>query len=91
MGYLNKLKELCAQYTENANTKEELDFSVNLQNTINGLEQEESQTLKNYDELKAAYKEAVLHGTFGSTDQQDRVDGTKSISFEEYVNRKFNN
>ena len=91
MGYLDKLKELCAQYTETANTKEELDFSVNLKNTIDGLEAEEAQILKNQDELKAAYKEAILHNSFGDKKPVDPVTNTTSVDFNEFLNNFMKN
>lgn len=90
MGFLDELKKICADFTETANTKEELDFSVKLTNTINGLEAEEAQTLKQYDELKAAYKDAILHGTYGDTKPVEVASGSTGRSLEELLQEAIN-
>lgn len=86
MTYLEQLKQLCSEMQEISNTKEEIDRSARLGNIIEGLEQEESQTLKNYDELKASYKEAILHNSYGDKKPVDVVTDTKSLDFNEFLN-----
>ena len=50
MGYLDQLRELCSKMQETSQTKEEIDTSVQLKNIVDGLEAEEAQTLKNYND-----------------------------------------
>ncbi len=86
MSYLDKLKELCSKMQEVSNTKEEIDRSAELSNIVEGLEAEEAQTLKNYNELKASYKEAILHNSFGDKKPVEPVTNTGSIDFNEFLN-----
>lgn len=85
MTYLEQLKQLCSEMQEISNTKEEIDRSARLGNIIEGLEQEENQTLKNYDELKASYKEAILHNSYGDKKPTDPVTNTTSVEFGEFL------
>lgn len=87
MGYLDQLRELCSKMQETSQTKEEIDTSVQLKNIVDGLEAEEAQTLKNYNELKASYKEAILHSSFGDKKPVDSVTNTGSIDFNEFLNK----
>lgn len=86
MSYLEKLKEICAKMQESSETKEQIDQSAQLSNIIEGLEAEEAQTLKNYNELKASYKEAILHNSFGDKKPVEPVTNTGSIDFNEFLN-----
>lgn len=85
MGYLDKLKELCAKMQETSQTKDEIDTSAQLSNIVEGLEAEEAQTLKNYNELKESYKEAILHNSFGDKKPVEPVTNTGSIDFNEFL------
>lgn len=91
MTYLEQLKQLCSEMQEISNTKEEIDRSARLGNIIEGLEQEENQTLKNYDELKASYKEAILHNSYGDKKPVDVVTDTKSLDFNEFLDEFMKN
>ena len=90
MSYLERLKETCSHMQEVSNTKEEIDTAAQLQETVNGLEAEVGQILKNQDELKAAYKEAILHNSFGDKKPVDPVTDTKSVDFNEFLNQFIN-
>ena len=86
MGYLDKLKEICGQMTEVASDKAQIDRCAQLSVTINELEQEQTQMLKNYDELKASYKDAIMHGSYSSQAPKDDIEAhTKPFSFEEQL------
>jgi len=86
MSYLEDLKKLCANMEEVSQSKEEIERAASMKNIINGLEEEEAQRLKNFDELKAAYKEAILHSSFGDKKPIEVTTDTKSINFDEFLN-----
>ena len=85
MGYLDELKKLCAKMQETSNTKEEIDTSAQLSNIVDGLEAEEAQTLNTMNELKAAYKDAILHNSFGDKKPVEPATNTGSVDFDEFL------
>lgn len=90
MGYLEELKKLCSKMQETSQTKEEIDTSAQLSNIVDGLEAEEAQTLKNMNELKAAYKDAILHNSFGDKKPVEPATNTGSVDFNEFLNNYIN-
>lgn len=74
MGYLDQLKDICAQMTEVATDKDQIDRCAALSNTIKSLEDENSTMLKNYNELKSAYKDAVMNNSFSKTEPKNDID-----------------
>lgn len=88
MGYLDKLRQICADYTERAQSKEEIEKATELAQAITQAEKDEAETLETIKELKASYKDAILHGSYGENKTND-IDGTKPVSFEDYIKNKF--
>ncbi len=84
MGYLDKLRELAKDFTEKAQTKDELEMSARMTQVINEAEQDEAKFLKQHEELKASYREAILHGTSQVPPKDDT--GTQApVSFSEFL------
>lgn len=82
MGYLDDLKKICSEMTEVASDRATIDKCAEMSVTINKLEEEHNTFLKDYDELKGAYKQAVTHNSFGSNKPADDEVTPKPISFE---------
>lgn len=84
MGYLDKLKEICSKMTEVASDKAQIDRCAELSVTIDKLEEEQTQMLKSYDEMKASYKDAVIHNSYSNQPPKsiEAQTGAQSVSFE---------
>ena len=85
MSYLEDLKKLCSEMQEVSNTKDEIDTTAKLSNIIEGLEAEQDQNLRQYNELKASYKDAVLHNSYGEKKAPEVTTGTTGINFEDFL------
>lgn len=92
MGYLEDLKKICSEMTEVASDKSTIDKCAELSVTIDKLEEENTNLLKNMDELKKAYKESIIHGSFGDNKPADVTNSdTKEVSFENMLNEFMKN
>lgn len=87
MSYLEDLKKICSEMTEVASDKASIDKAAEMSVVINKLEQEQTKFLKDYDELKGAYKDAILHNSYGDNKPSNDIGDTKSVSFEEMLNQ----
>lgn len=87
MSYLEDLKKICSEMTEVASDKASIDKAAEMSVVINKLEQEQTKFLKDYDELKGAYKDAILHNSYGSNKPSNDIGDTKTVSFEEMLNQ----
>ena len=87
MSYLEDLKKICSEMTEVASDKASIDKAAEMSVVINKLEQEQTKFLKDYDELKGAYKDAILHNSYGENKPSNDIGDTKSVSFEEMLNQ----
>lgn len=83
MSYLEDLKKICAEMTEVASDKASIDKMAEMSVVINKIEEENTKLLKNYDELKGAYKDAILHNPYGENKPSNDIGDTKSVSFED--------
>lgn len=83
MSYLEDLKKICAEMTEVASDKASIDKMAEMSVVINKIEEENTKLLKNYDELKGAYKDAILHNPYGENRPSNDIGDTKSVSFED--------
>lgn len=83
MSYLEDLKKICAEMTEVASDKASIDKMAEMSVVINKLEDEQTKLLKNYDELKGAYKDAILHNPYGENKPSNDIGDTKPVSFED--------
>jgi len=86
MSYLDDLKKICSEMTEVASDKASIDKAAEMSVVINKLEQEQTKFLKDYDELKGAYKDAILHNSYGDNKPSNDIGDTKVVSFEEMLN-----
>lgn len=91
MGYLDELKKICSEMTEVAPDKQAIDRCAELSVVIDKLEEENNSFMKNYDELKNAYKEAVLHNSYGDNKPSNDIGDTKPVSFENMLNEFVSN
>lgn len=84
MSYLEKLKEICSKMTEVATDKAQIDRCAELSVTIDSLEKEQTDLLKNYDEMKASYKDAVIHNSYSKQPPKtiEAQTGAQTVSFE---------
>lgn len=87
MSYLEDLKKICSEMTEVASDKASIDKAAEMSVVINKLEQEQTKFLKDYDELKGAYKDAILHNSYGDNKPSNDIGDTKPVSFEEMLNQ----
>ena len=83
MSYLEDLKKICAEMTEVASDKASIDKMAEMSVVINKLEDEQTKLLKNYDELKGAYKDAILHNPYGENRPSNDIGDTKPVSLED--------
>lgn len=83
MSYLEDLKKICAEMTEVASDKASIDKMAEMSVVINKIEEENTKLLKNYDELKGAYKDAILHNPYGENRPSNDIGDTKPVSFED--------
>ena len=86
MGFLDDLKRICSEMSEIATDKASIDKVAELSVTINKVEEENTKLLKDYDELKGAYKDAILHNSYGSNKPSNDIGDTKAVSFEDCLN-----
>lgn len=86
MGFLDDLKRICSEMSEIATDKTSIDKVAELSVTINKVEEENTKLLKDYDELKGAYKDAILHNSYGSNKPSNDIGDTKTVSFEDCLN-----
>lgn len=83
MSYLEDLKKICADMTEVASDKASIDKVAEMSVVINKLEEEQTKLLKNYDEIKASYKDAIMHNSYGENKPSNDIGDTKPVSFED--------
>lgn len=86
MSFLEDLKRICSEMSEIATDKKAIDKCAELSVTINKVEEENTKLLKDYDELKGAYKDAILHNPYGNNKPSNDIGDTKSVSFEDMLN-----
>lgn len=87
MSYLEDLKKICAEMTEVASDKASIDKMAEMSVVINKIEEENTKLLKNYDELKGAYKDAILHNPYGENRPSNDIGDTKPVSFEDCLTK----
>lgn len=91
MDKLTELKEQIKVLLEGTQDTELIKSLASINDTIQGVEQEQSDMLNKNVELSKAYKEAILHGGYTSKPIEDTT-GTKVVDFdqmlEEFINNK---
>lgn len=68
---LEKLRELCAQQFNNAESKEQIELSALFNDTINQLESEQQALIDEKKEVMSAYREAIRNTSFKQPLQED--------------------
>lgn len=85
MDKLNELKEQFKVLIEGTEDTELIKSLASIQDTINGVEEEQNTLLNKHAELSKAYKEAILHGGYTNKPVEDAT-GTKVVDFDTMLN-----
>lgn len=85
MDKLTELKEQVKVLLEGTQDTELIKSLASINNTIEGVEQEQSALFKKNEELAKSYKDAILHGGFDNKQTEDAT-GTKVVDFDQMLN-----
>lgn len=85
MDKLTELKEQIKVLLEGTQDTELIKSLASINNTIEGVEQEQSALFKKNEELAKSYKDAILHGGFDNKQTEDAT-GTKVVDFDQMLN-----
>lgn len=85
MDKLNELKEQFKVLIEGTEDTELIKTYASIQDTINGVDEEQNTLLNKYADLSKAYKEAILHGGYTNKPVEDAT-GTKVVDFDTMLN-----
>lgn len=85
MDKLNELKEQLKVLIEGTEDTELIKTYASIQDTINGVDEEQNTLLNKYADLSKAYKEAILHGGYTNKPVEDAT-GTKVVDFDTMLN-----
>lgn len=85
MDKLNELKEQFKVLIEGTEDTELIKQYASIQDTINGVDEEQNTLLNKYADLSKAYKEAILHGGYTDKPVEDAT-GTKVVDFDTMLN-----
>lgn len=90
MDKLTELKEQIKVLLEGTQDTELIKSLASINDTIQGVEQEQSDMLNKNVELSKAYKEAILHGGYTNKPIEDTT-GTKVVDFDQMLEDFINN
>lgn len=82
----NKLQDQIKVLIDKADNKELIDGLIELNNTANNLVTEHEELLAKHDELKASYKQAVMHTSFKEAPKSDPVQTKTVVDFDSFLN-----
>ncbi len=91
MDKLGTLKEQIKVLLEGTQDTELIKSLASINDTIQGVEEEQTQLMNKNSELAKSYKEAIIHGGYTDKPVEDAI-GTKVVDFdtmlEDYLNKK---
>lgn len=90
MNNLEELKEQLKVLLEASEDTELIKSLAAIQNTVQGVEEEQNQLMNKNQELAKSYKDAILHGGFTNKPIED-ITGTKVVDFDTMLNEFLNN